>query len=317
MSIFSRLRSKLFKLSNHLMDQQERCKKCNIKCGLIKVSPDVLRSLEDGFQKLSGSNSTSLLKKYLTKQVFDELKQKKTSFGSTLLDCIQSGLVNHDSGVGIYAPDPEAYVVFASLFNSIIQDYHGGFGPEDKHPKLDWGDISNLEDLDPNGEHIISTRVRCGRSIEGYPFNPCLTEDNYMEIEEQMIKIFRTMEGELEGEYKDLTTMSKEEQNQLIDDHFLFKEGDRFLKAANACRFWPKGRGIYMNHNKTFLVWVNEEDHLRIISMQPGGDMASVYKRMIEGVYYLEQNIKFARSPRFGFLTFCPTNLVKFSRYNN
>lgn len=147
------------------------------------------------------------------------------------------GLVNHDSGVGIYAPDPEAYVVFASLFNSIIQDYHGGFGPEDKHPKLDWGDISNLEDLDPNGEHIISTRVRCGRSIEGYPFNPCLTEDNYMEIEEQMIKIFRTMEGELEGEYKDLTTMSKEEQNQLIDDHFLFKEGDRFLKAANACRY--------------------------------------------------------------------------------
>lgn len=67
-----------------------------------------------------------------------------------------------------------------------------------------------------------------------------------------------------------------------------------------------------MNHNKTFLVWVNEEDHLRIISMQPGGDMASVYKRMIEGVYYLEQNIKFARSPRFGFLTFCPTNLGEF-----
>lgn len=109
---------------------------------------------------------------------------------------ILSGFANHDSGVGIYAPDPEAYIVFSSLFNPIIQDYHIGFGPEDKHPKLDWGDINSLENLDPNGEFILSTRVRCGRSIEGFPFNPCLTEEQYREIEEKMIKIFDTMSGD-------------------------------------------------------------------------------------------------------------------------
>jgi hypothetical protein len=48
------------------------------------------------------------------------------------------------------------------------------------------------------------------------------------------------------------------------------------LKAANACRFWPTGRGIYHNDAKTFLVWCNEEDHLRIISMQMGGDLGQV-----------------------------------------
>lgn len=74
--------------------------------------------------------------------------------------------------------------------------------------------------------------------------------------------------GELQGTYYPLLGMSKEVQQQLIDDHFLFKEGDRFLQAANACRYWPVGRGIYHNADKTFLVWVNEEDHLRIISMQ-------------------------------------------------
>ncbi|XP_021712040.1 arginine kinase-like [Aedes aegypti] len=41
--------------------------------------------------KLAASDSKSLLKKYLTKEVFDALKNKKTSFGSTLLDCVQSG----------------------------------------------------------------------------------------------------------------------------------------------------------------------------------------------------------------------------------
>ena len=38
-------------------------------------------------------------------------------------------------------------------------------------------------------------------------------------------------------------------------------------------RDWPEGRGIFHNAEKTFLVWVNEEDQLRIISMQKGGDV--------------------------------------------
>ena len=56
----------------------------------------------------------------------------------------------------------------------------------------------------------------------------------------------------------------------------------RFLQTANANRFWPTGRGIYHNKDKTFLVWINEEDHLRIISMQKGGDLLTIFKRLIE-----------------------------------
>ena len=56
-----------------------------------------------------------------------------------------------------------------------------------------------------------------------------------------------------------------------IVSHFT-QEGDRFLQTANACRYWPTGRGIFHNNAKTFLVWCGEEDHLRIISMQMGGN---------------------------------------------
>ena len=35
--------------------------------------------------------------------------------------------------------------------------------------------------------------------------------------------------------------MDKATQQKLIDDHFLFKEGDRFLQDARACEFWPTG----------------------------------------------------------------------------
>lgn len=38
------------------------------------------------------------------------------------------------------------------------------------------------------------------------------------------------------------------------------------------------------NDNKTFLVWVNEEDHLRVISMQKGGNMKEVFDRFCTGL---------------------------------
>jgi arginine kinase len=115
--------------------------------------------------------------------------------------------------------------------------------------------------------------------------------------------------GELKGTYYPLAGMDKKTQQQLIDDHFLFKEGDRFLQAANACRFWPLGRGIYHNDAKTFLVWVNEEDHIRIISMQKGADLGQIFGRLVTAIKTIEEKIPFSRDERLGYLTFCPTNL--------
>jgi creatine kinase/arginine kinase len=69
------------------------------------------------------------------------------------------GVENLDSKVGVYAPDAEAYKIFASLFDPIIEEYHG-FGKDQKQPIVDFGDdrIAELSDLDPDGKYILSTR---------------------------------------------------------------------------------------------------------------------------------------------------------------
>jgi protein-arginine kinase len=103
--------------------------------------------------------------------------------------------------------------------------------------------------------------------------------------------------------------MSDADRNQLIEDHFLFKEGDRFLEACGLNREWPEGRGIFHNNDKTFLVWVNEEDQLRIISMQPGADIGAVFTRLSTAAAEIEKIAKFAHSPQMGYITSCPTNL--------
>ncbi|KAI9803204.1 MAG: hypothetical protein M1825_001995 [Sarcosagium campestre] len=270
----------------------------------------VLEKLDAGFTKLqNASECKSLLKKHLTRDVFDALKTKKTSLGATLLDVIQSGVENLDSGIGVYAPDAEAYTVFAPLFDPIIEEYHG-FKSTDLQPASDFGNLDVFKNVDPNNEYIVSTRIRCGRSLAAYPFNPCLTEQAYREMEASVSTALKNLDGELKGTYYPLTGMEKSVQQQLIDDHFLFKEGDRFLQAANACRYWPHGRGIFHNADKTFLVWINEEDHMRIISMQKGADIAAVFGRLVTAVRAIEaQKLPFSRDPRLGYLTFCPTNL--------
>merc|ERR1719474_2047806 len=98
--------------------------------------------------------------------------------------------------------------------------------------------------------------------------------------------------GDLAGTYYPLTGMDEKVRQKLVDDHFLFMSGDRNLQVAGMERDWPEGRGIYHNSAKTFLTWVNEEDQLRIISMQKGGDVKGVFERLARGIKAVQESVK-------------------------
>ena len=71
------------------------------------------------------------------------------------------------------------------------------------------------------------------------------------------------------GTYHPLSKMTQQEIDDLVDAHFLFaKPASDFMRNAGMGRDWPDARGIFYNEAKSFIIWVNEEDHIRIISMQ-------------------------------------------------
>ncbi len=250
----------------------------------------------------------SMLCKHLTKEVFEALKDRATSNGFTLKDAINSGVENIDSGIGVYAGDEESYFTFSKLFDPIIEDYHG-FSANDNHKSnLDPDDL-DAPNPDPEGKYIVSTRIRVGRNVANSPLGPAITKEQRNQIEEDVSEALNGLEGKLSGTYYPLSGMSEEVSAQLIADHFLFKAGDRFLEAAGLNRDWPEGRGIYHNDEKTFLVWVNEEDQLRIISMQMGGDIKEVFTRLATAISEIEKKVKYSYSPHIGYITSCPTNL--------
>ena len=109
--------------------------------------------------------------------------------------------------------------------------------------------------------------------------------------------------------------MSEADQNKLIDDHFLFdKPVSPLLTSAGMARDWPEARGIWHNKDKNFLVWVNEEDHIRVISMETSGNMRKVFNRFCTGLAQFEHNVKnngneFMWNDHLGFVLTCPSNL--------
>ncbi|XP_076030921.1 uncharacterized protein LOC143019110 [Oratosquilla oratoria] len=277
--------------------------------GVTHADEETLQRIDEAYNTLLSSKSRSLLKKYLTRDVYDKIKDRVTPNGASLLDVINSGVENVDSNIGIYAPDAESYSIFSELFDPVIDEYHGGFSPNSCHPGLNFGHANSLGDLNSKGDFVVSTRVRCARSIEGYPFNPLLTNEHYAELEQDIARALESLDQDLSGQYTTVNRLSPKDQDDLLERHLLFKQGDRFLQAAGACRYWPDGRGIFLNDDSTLVVWVNEEDHMRIISMQSGGDLGAVYERFTRAVTLLGQKLPFSSSQRFGFLTFCPTNL--------
>ncbi|MEA3523467.1 MAG: phosphagen kinase [Campylobacterota bacterium] len=250
----------------------------------------------------------SLLCKYLTVPIFEELKDKKTRNDFSFLDVINSGLVNPDSGVGVYAGDEESYRLFSPLFDSIIEDYHG-FGVNDSHQSnLNPNDL-NAPNPDEAGEYIISTRIRVGRNVANMPLGPAISKQERNQIEADVSSALGNLSGSLAGKYYPIKGMSEDDRVRLIGEHFLFKAGDRFLEATGLNRDWPDGRGIFHNDEKTFLVWINEEDQLRIISMQQGGDIKEVFKRLVDAISHIEKVVPFSYNEHLGYITSCPTNL--------
>ena len=71
--------------------------------------------------------STSLLSKHLTREIWDQLKDKKDYWGCTFKQCIFAGCKVVDTPVGIYAGSHLSYAAdaFAPLFDPIIEEIHG------------------------------------------------------------------------------------------------------------------------------------------------------------------------------------------------
>ncbi len=246
-----------------------------------------------------------------------------------LLKCLNSGIENLDSEMGCYACQPLDYDDFKSFFAKVLSRYHNV--PEDARHVNDWR-IENVEDLTGElpedhkldvsrlGLSALSMRIRIARNLKDFPLTGSMAKEDRIRLEEKMMAAFDILieMPHFGGRYYSLTPgnpcfIDDETYDELVDAHIMFKnmDADRYLTAAGIAADWPFGRGCYVSTDRRTIIWVGEEDHLRIMCMQHGTVLNEVFNHLkstldvVEGIDGLE----FAYSPNYGVVTSCPTNL--------
>jgi creatine kinase len=260
----------------------------------------------------------SAMSRHLTADVFARLKDVKSDRGYTLSNAIMTGVVTPHLGVGATAGDENCWEVFKPLFYPIIKDWHGYDAETQTHPMdLDPSKLSfTAEQRATFGEYVVSTRIRAARNISGFSLPSGATSADRAGVESVLRQAFAGLSGELSGTYYELGGLTTEQRDFLLEKGFLFQipSARNLLTGAGAARSWPDNRGIFHNEAQTALAWVNEEDHCRIISMEMGGDIPSVFSRFCALSEALKASAEangtqLMWNERLGFLGTCPSNL--------
>ena len=172
----------------------------------------------------------SLVAKHVTKEKWDKLKDIKTATaGCTLKSCCECAIQFDNQHCGIYAGDWDCYKDFAEVFDAIIQEYHG-ISADAKHTSD--MDVDKIKGNVNAEVPVHSTRVRVGRSIDGFGLSPGITKDQRLGVEGLMKSALSKLTGDLAGTYYPLTGMDEKVRQQLVDDHFLFVSGDPNLTVS-------------------------------------------------------------------------------------
>lgn len=242
-----------------------------------------------------------------------------------LLKCLNSGIENPDSEMGCYACQPSDYDDFKPFFARVLARYHNV--PEDACHVNDWS-LEGVDGLPADGVldiaklrlPALSMRVRVGRNLKGFPLPAAMTKGDRIRLEDKMMAAFQKLIAmpDYSGRYLSLTPghpcfIDDETYRDLVDRHFMFKtmDADRYLVSAGIAADWPYGRGCYISADEGFIIWVGEEDHLRIMCMQHGTALNEVFDRLksaLDAVAGIE-GLDFATSADYGIVTSCPTNL--------
>merc|ERR1712176_424150 len=261
--------------------------------------------------------------------LYEKLRNKTTKLGVNLGHCIKTGVDNPGhpmiKTVGLVAGDEESYELFREFFDPVISARHGGYAADAKHPTDMNPDNLSKTPIDPTGKYVLTTRCRTGRSVRGTRLPPCTTFEERRELERVIVKGLEGLTGELKGEYFPLHGsqsfaakpggMSEEKEEALRKNGNLFQEPDSTLLLSSGCgRHWPDARGIFHNDAENFFVWVNEEDQMRIVSMEKGDNIHAIFKRFCDATKAVQKSLEddgygIMHSEHLGFILTCPSNL--------
>merc|ERR1712168_257777 len=272
-------------------------------------------------------------------QYDNEIAEMKKEYGMNLYaDTVKKILAIKESNPGniaiasfdeaaFNAMSPTDYDGFYDFFKKALGRYHKVNLDEKKHNN-DW-ELKGKEGLPADGvldvsafgiKEPLSMRIRTARNLKKFPLAGAMSEEDRKNMELAMGPVFDSLiaNPDFGGNYFSLTPGHKNhideaKYQELVKAHIMFKDmsADSFLVDVGIAAHWPHGRGCYVSEDKGFIIWVGEEDHLRIMAMKKSLKINDVFDRLKAAIDKVEDLIPggCAKSKDFGVITSCPTNM--------
>jgi protein arginine kinase len=163
-----------------------------------------------------------------------------------------------------------------------------------------------LSDAGPHSDVVLSCRARLARNLAGFPFVNRASDAQRQEVVSIARQVVLSGEAGKGMIWVDLVQSSPRDRRLLVERHL--------ISRPHAEAGIP--RGVAISADESLSIMVNEEDHLRIQSLAPGLRLRDSFNALGAVHDALEARIDYAFSPRWGYLTACPTNLgtgIRFS----
>ena len=119
------------------------------------------------------------------------------------------------------------------------------------------------------------------------------------------------------GEYLPLHDIEKTTQTRSVKvGHIFEKPTNPDLVSAGINRDWPHARGAWQNIDQDVVVWLNEEEHIKIAATEKGGDIVRTFKLFCSALEHLELELnvldyKFAWNEHLGYVVADLKNIGK------
>jgi len=151
----------------------------------------------------------------------------------------------------------------------------------------------------PAAEIVISSRIRLARNLAGFEFLSCLGKQRQQQVLQKLKAAITELDFGKETFFIDMKKISPLEQDLLVERHLISRQ---HAKAKGP-------RGIVSAGDESFTAMINEEDHLRIQVFKTGLQLRECWEQINRFDDMIEEKVEYAFSPKFGYLTACPTNL--------
>lgn len=157
----------------------------------------------------------------------------------------------------------------------------------------------------PEGDVVVSSRVRFARNLADYPFVTKLAPERALELCEKAREPLSALTVSGRMHWVPIADASPILRLCLRERHLVSRD----LAPSAEERAAQPGRAVAFSDDETVAVMVNEEDHLRIQAMRAGLDLGTAFSRAQAVDRALENALPFAVSETYGYLTCCPTNV--------